>query len=171
MLWGLAVGAVLLVGAILWKSATRDEPATAAAPSTVAAPAVQRLAVLPFENLGRPDDAYVVDGLSDEIRSKLAGVPGVQVIARASSNQYRATTKPLQDVARELGVRYLLTGTVRSEPAAAGKPARVRVTPELVEIATRKHRAREPVDEHARRHDGRRVRRCRPTSPAASRRP
>ena len=59
----------------------------------------------------------------------------MQVIARASSNQYRATTKPLQDVARELGVRYLLSGTVRSEPAAAGKPARVRVTPELVEIA------------------------------------
>jgi adenylate cyclase len=63
-------------------------------------------------------------------------VPGVQVIARASSNQYRATSKPLQEVARELGVRYLLTGTVRSEPAASGRPARVRVTPELVEIAT-----------------------------------
>ncbi|HKP15801.1 MAG TPA: serine/threonine-protein kinase, partial [Gemmatimonadaceae bacterium] len=136
VLWGLAAGAVVLVGAILWKRSTRDEPATAAAPPTVAAPAVQRLAVLPFENLGRPDDAYVVDGLSDEIRSKLAGVPGVQVIARASSNQYRATSKPLRDVARELGVRYLLTGTVRSEAASAGKPARVRVNPELVEITS-----------------------------------
>ena len=138
VLVGLALGAALLVGAILWKSATRDSSeattATAPASSPVAAPAVQRLAVLPFENLGRPEDAYVVDGLSDEIRSKLAGVPGVQVIARASSNQYRATSKPLQDVARELGVRYLLTGTVRSEPAAAGRPARVRVNPELVEI-------------------------------------
>ena len=134
------------------------QPATAAAPPTVAAPAVQRLAVLPFENLGRPDDAYVVDGLSDEIRSKLAGVPGVQVIARASSNQYRATSKPLQDVARELGVRYLLTGTVRSEPAAAGKPARVRVTPELVEVAAADTAPVEPVDADARRDDGRRVR-------------
>jgi len=136
VLWGLALGAVVLVGAIVWKSASRGEPAAPAAPAQIAVPAVQRLAVLPFENLGRPDEAYVVDGLSDEIRSKLAGVPGVQVIARASSNQYRATSKPLQDVARELGVRYLLTGTVRSEPAAAGRPARVRVTPELVEIAT-----------------------------------
>ena len=57
------------------------------------------------------------------------------MIARASSNQYRATAKPPQEVARELGVRYLLTGTVRSEPPAAGRAARVRVTPELVEIA------------------------------------
>jgi serine/threonine protein kinase/tetratricopeptide (TPR) repeat protein len=137
MVQGLVVGAVLLVGAILWKSASRDssEQTAATAASSATAPAVQRLAVLPFENLGRPEDAYVVDGLSDEIRSKLAGVPGVQVIARSSSNQYRATTKPLQEVARELGVKYLLTGTVRSEPAAAGKPARVRVNPELVEIS------------------------------------
>ncbi|MFL5619132.1 MAG: protein kinase domain-containing protein [Gemmatimonadaceae bacterium] len=132
---GLVIGGVLLVGAILWKSVARDSAQPTPSPaSSVTAPAVQRLAVLPFENLGRAEDAYVVDGLSDEIRSKLAGVPGVQVIARSSSNQYRATTKPLQDVARELGVRYLLTGTVRSESAAAGKPARVRVTPELVEI-------------------------------------
>jgi len=136
VLLGLAVGAVLLVGAMLWKSVhdRHSQPTTATASSSVAAPAVQRLAVLPFENLGRPEDAYVVDGLSDEIRSKLAGVPGVQVIARASSNQYRATSKSLQEVARELGVRYLLTGTVRSEAATAGGAARVRVNPELVEI-------------------------------------
>ena len=102
--------------------------------------------MLPFENLGRPEDAYVVDGLTDEIRSKLAGVPGLQVIARASSNEYRGTSKPLQDVARELGVRYLLTGTVRSEPAAKGQPARVRVTPELVRSATADVAPVEPVD-------------------------
>ena len=127
---------MILLGAILWKSASRDRAADTPAVAVPVAPATQRLAVLPFENLGRAEDAYVVDGLSDEIRSKLAGVPGVQVIARASSNQYRATTKPLQDVARELGVRYLLTGTVRSAPAAPGTPARVRVTPELVEITS-----------------------------------
>jgi serine/threonine-protein kinase len=138
MIVALGVAGVLLVGAILWK-ATRDRSvATTAATrsSAPAAAAVQRLAVLPFENLGRPEDAYVVDGLTDEIRSKLAGVPGLQVIARASSNQYRETQKPLQEVARELGVRYLLTGTVRSEPAATGRPARMRVSPELVEISS-----------------------------------
>ena len=138
LLVALGVAGALLVGAILWKASRQRD---AAAPSATTASstttlAVQRLAVLPFENLGRPEDAYVVDGLSDEIRSKLAGVPGLQVIARASSNQYRETKQPLQEVARELGVRYLLTGTVRSEPAAAGRPARVRVSPELVEVST-----------------------------------
>ena len=134
---GLIVGSVLLVGAILWKSLSRDAATPApVASSTAAAPAAQRLAVLPFENLGRPEDGYVVDGLTDEIRSKLAGVPGIQVIARSSSNQYRASTKSLQDVARELGVRYVLTGTVRTESPEAGKPARVRVNPELVEITS-----------------------------------
>ena len=138
VLAALAIGAVLFVGAIVWKATAerRARTAVVAATSTPAAPAVQRLAVLPFENLGRPEDAYVVDGLTDEIRSKLAGVPGLQVIARASSNEYRATRKPLQEVARELGVRYVLSGTVRSEPAAGGGPARIRVSPELVEIST-----------------------------------
>ena len=126
---------VVAIAALVWHHLDPErfapKPPAASAPAALAA---QRLAVLPFENLGRSEDAYVVDGLSDEIRSKLAGVPGVQVIARASSNEYRATKKPLQDVARELGVRYLLTGTVRSEPAGAGRPARVRVSPELVEV-------------------------------------
>jgi serine/threonine protein kinase/TolB-like protein/tetratricopeptide (TPR) repeat protein len=130
----LAVAAVVVVaGALIWRSRAAETSQSSATP-TAAAP--QRIAVLPFENLGRPEDAYVVDGITDEIRGKLAGVPGLQLIARASSNEYRGTRKPLQDVARELGVRYLLTGTVRSEPSANGQPARVRVTPELVEVGS-----------------------------------
>src|SRR5256712_1305765 len=72
-----------------------------------------RLAVLPFENLGRPEDDYFADGVSDAVRGKLTALPGLAVIARASSMQYRKTAKTPQDIARELGVRYLLTGTVR----------------------------------------------------------
>ena len=131
----LAVGAILItaVSVFLWRAPRRiylaKQPIAASSED-----GSQRIAVLPFENLGRPEDAYVVDGITDEIRGKLAGVPGLQLIARASSNEYRGTKKPLQDVARELGVQYLLTGTVRSEPAAKGQPARVRVTPELVEV-------------------------------------
>jgi serine/threonine-protein kinase len=130
----LGVAAVVVVAAatFLWRTYSVKgavAPAVATADSTA-----QRIAVLPFENLGRPEDAYVVDGITDEIRGKLAGVPGLQVIARASSNEYRGTKKPLNDVARELGVKYLLTGTVRSEPASQGQPARVRVAPELVEV-------------------------------------
>ncbi|MDQ3242274.1 MAG: protein kinase [Gemmatimonadota bacterium] len=99
--------------------------------------AVVRLAVLPFENLGRAEDAYFADGMSDEVRVKLASVPGIEVIARASSNEYRRTSKSPRGIARELGVRYLLTGTVRYEKitnGAAASSGRLRVTPELVDV-------------------------------------
>jgi TolB-like protein/Flp pilus assembly protein TadD len=66
------------------------------------------------------------------VRTKLAQVAGLEVIARGSSNEYRATTKRPAEIARELGADYLLTGTVRWEKAA-GAASRVRVTPELVD--------------------------------------
>jgi serine/threonine-protein kinase len=91
------------------------------------------LAVLPFENLGDSADAYFADGVTDEVRTKLAQVAGIEVIARGSSNQYRGSPKPPQQIARELGVSYLLTATVRWAKLPGGA-SRVRVTPELVEI-------------------------------------
>ena len=62
----------------------------------------RRVAVLPFENLGPPDDEYFADGIADEIRGKLTSVPGIEVIARASSTPYRKTTKTPQQIAKEL---------------------------------------------------------------------
>ena len=91
------------------------------------------LAVLPFENLGDSADAYFADGVTDEVRTKLARVTGIDVIARGSSNEYRGTRKRAQDIAGELGAAYLLTGTVRWIKGADGTN-RVRVTPELVEV-------------------------------------
>ena len=89
------------------------------------------IAVLPFENLGDSADAYFADGVADEIRTKLAQVAGLEVIARGSSVEYRRATRRPTAIARELGADYLLTGTVRWEKAAKGN--RVRVTPELVD--------------------------------------
>jgi TolB-like protein/Tfp pilus assembly protein PilF len=94
----------------------------------------KRVAVLPFENLGDSADAYFADGMTDEVRGKLAQLSGLAVIARASSNEYRGTTKAPQEIARELGADYLLTATVRWEKAA-GTPSRVRVSPELMRVA------------------------------------
>jgi eukaryotic-like serine/threonine-protein kinase len=91
------------------------------------------LAVLPFENLGAPGDEYFADGVADQVRGKLSGLTGVEVIARGSSTPYRKTTKSPGQIAQELGVRYLLTGTVRWERHADGT-SRVQVNPELVEI-------------------------------------
>jgi serine/threonine-protein kinase len=93
------------------------------------------LAVLPFENLGDSANAYFADGITDEVRTKLAKVTGLYVIARGSSNEYRGSDKRAQEIARELGAGYLLTGTVRWTKAADGS-SRVRVAPELVEVQT-----------------------------------
>jgi len=90
------------------------------------------LAVLPFENLGDSAEAYFADGVTDEVRSKLSQLPGMQVIARGSSNLYRHTDKAPQQIARELGADYLLTATVRWDKQAGGA-SRVRVIPELVD--------------------------------------
>ena len=92
------------------------------------------LAVLPFENLGDSSQAYFADGVGDEVRGKLSQLAGLAVIARASSNEYRRTNKPPQQIARELDAEYLLTGTVRWEKHPDGT-SRVRVSPELVRVA------------------------------------
>ena len=97
-----------------------------------ATPAVKRVAVLPFENLGSPEDDYFADGIADQVRGKLTSLPGVEVIARSSSTPYKKTTKTPQEIAKELDARYLLTATVRWEKG--GGQNRVQVNPELVEI-------------------------------------
>jgi eukaryotic-like serine/threonine-protein kinase len=105
----------------------------------------KRLAVLPFENLGRPEDGYFADGVTDEVRGKLATLPGLEVIARTSSVQYKETTKSPRQIGQELGVDYLLTGTVRWDKDAGG-PSRVRVSPELVQVSTASTRWQAPFD-------------------------
>ena len=94
---------------------------------------VTRLAVLPFENLGDSADGYFAVGVTDAVRGKLAALEGLEVIARTSSVTYSHTTKPLRAVADELGVQYLLTGTVRWAKAKDGT-SHVQVSPELVDV-------------------------------------
>jgi serine/threonine-protein kinase len=114
-------------GVAIWRS---KSPTSAAAVSDERA---QRIAVLPFENLGDSADAYFADGITDAVRGKLTALRSLEVIARASSVQYRAASKPPAEIARELGVRYLLTGTVRWAKGT-GRASRVQVSPELVEV-------------------------------------
>jgi len=94
-----------------------------------------RIAVLPFENRGDSSEAYFVDGITDQVRGKLAGLAGFQVTARTSSDQYRDAAKSPQVIGRELGVDYLLTATVNwaHETGGAG---RVQVVPELIDVRT-----------------------------------
>ncbi len=104
----------------------------AATPTYSSASGPKRIAVLPFENLGAAEDAYFADGMTDEVRSKLAALPDLTVIASASASQYRATTKPPEQIATELGVGYLLVAKVRWQKS--GQTRRIRLTSELVEV-------------------------------------
>ena len=70
------------------------------------------IAVLPFDNLGRPEDQYFADGITDAIITELAQESSVAVISRGSVMQYRQTSKPLPEIASELGVDYIVSGTV-----------------------------------------------------------
>jgi serine/threonine-protein kinase len=134
LLFAVLAGAMAL-GVVLWKQRIRGVT-TAEAPSSAESPTAHRLAVLPFDHLGDSAGANFAEGLSDEIRGRLASLSGLEVVAGTSSEEYRRTTKPPQEIAQELGVRYLLVGKVRSEKATTG-PVHIRVSPELIELGTR----------------------------------
>jgi serine/threonine protein kinase/tetratricopeptide (TPR) repeat protein len=123
--WIVATGVVLVAaaGLLLWR-----RPKSGPTESS----GVKRVAVLPFENLGAPEDDYFADGIADAIRGKLTSIPDLEVIARGSSTPYKKTTKTPQEIARELNAHYLLTATVRWQKG--GGANRVQVSPELVEI-------------------------------------
>ena len=92
------------------------------------------LAVLPFENLsGDAEQGYFADGIVEDIITALSKVSGLFVIARNSSFAYRGKAVDVRQVGRELGVRYVLEGSVQK----AGD--RVRVTAQLVDARTGGH--------------------------------
>src|SRR2546422_2568269 len=102
---GLAALASLAAIGILTRSPAR---------SGTSHPAPQRmLVVLPFENLGRPDDEYFADGMTEEVTGRLAGLHGLRVIARTSARQYKKTTKTIPQIGQDLGVDYVLEGSIR----------------------------------------------------------
>ena len=105
----------------------------------VAAPVVElpdkpSVAVLPFTNMSaEADDDYFADGITEDIITALAYVPWIFVIARNSSFTYKGLAVDVRKVGRELGVRYVLEGSVRR----SGK--RLRVTGQLVDAETGNH--------------------------------
>jgi adenylate cyclase len=92
------------------------------------------IAVLPFQNLsGDPEQEYFVDGMVQEIITTLSRIRWLFVIARNSSFTYKHQAVDVMQVGHELGVRYVLEGSVRK---AGG---RVRITAQLIEAATGAH--------------------------------
>jgi len=95
------------------------------------------LAVLPFENLGDPEDEYFADGITDEITSRLALLTELRVISRTSAIQYKNTDKGIPQIAEELGVDYILEGTIRWNKR--GDTNRVRIIPQLIRVSDNTH--------------------------------
>jgi len=92
------------------------------------------LAVLPFQNLtGDPEQEYFVDGIVEEITTAISRLPWLFVIARNSSFTYKGRAVDVKQVARELGVRYVVEGSVRKSAD------RVRITGQLIDTATGAH--------------------------------
>ncbi len=135
----LGVVALVLAAATAggWALHRRHAAVDAQMKAATSAAAAHSIAVLPFENRGDSADAYFADGITDAVRGKLTDIPGLTVIARASSNAYRGKSTTPDSIARQLGVRYLLTGTVRF--AGTGAARRVQVSPELVRVTNDDH--------------------------------
>jgi TolB-like protein len=108
------------------------EPHDDDAPSRAAEAADKpSIAILPFANLsGDPEQEYFADGMVEEITTAIARSPWLFVIARNSSFTYKGKGVDVKQVARELGVRYVLEGSVRK----AGN--RVRISGELIDTST-----------------------------------
>jgi adenylate cyclase len=119
-----------LVGAWLW-GGSGDWSVGGGPTSTAPGPS---LAVLPFTNMsGDPEQEYFADGITEDLITDLSKLSGLVVIARNSVFTYKGRAVRVEQIGRELGVRYVLEGSVRK----AGD--RVRVTAQLVETSNGHH--------------------------------
>ena len=114
------------VVSVLRATATSGSRAITPRPSD--GPAEKSIAVLPFANMSTDaENEFFSDGLTEEIITDLSGVKALRVTSRNSSMQLKATTKTSREIGRALGVRYLLTGSVRKAGNA------LRITVQLVD--------------------------------------
>jgi len=140
---GALIVAVIVVGGLIWNLSFQQpkiEPA-ALDKTTFALPERPSIAVLPFANMsGNPDEEYFGDGLAEEIINALVKLPQFFVIARNSSFTYKGKSVDVRQVGREMGVKYVLEGSVRREQE------RIRVTAQLVDAGTGNHLFSERYD-------------------------
>jgi len=94
-----------------------------AAPPAAASTAPRGIAVLPFENLAGPDQAYFAAGVTEEIALQLSKIRAIRVMSRAAVSRFKEPAAELPDMARDLGIGAVLTGSVRH----AGSQVRVGV--------------------------------------------
>jgi TolB-like protein/class 3 adenylate cyclase/Tfp pilus assembly protein PilF len=127
---------VVAAAAAVWHFYFRTPPMEVASVERMAyqLPDEPSIAVLPFDNMsGDPKQEYISDGLTDQIITSLSMIPRLFVIARNSTFTYKSKAVKVQKVAEELGVRYVLEGSVqRSED-------RVRILVQLIDAISGRH--------------------------------
>ncbi len=136
--WAAVVAGFIIVGGALalWNfywSAPKIDPASKEK-TAFPLPDKPSIAVLPFVNMsGDPEHAYFADGMTEDLITDLSKVAGLFVIARNSTFVYKGKAKDIREVARTLGVRYVLEGSVRRSGAE------VRVNAQLIDATTGGH--------------------------------
>lgn len=138
----LILGALIVAAATVWilrmpgtertiQPETQINDVATLQPRARAGPAI---AILPFENMSAdPEQEYFSDGITEDIITDLSIVSGLTVIARHSTFVYKNQSVSIRDVGEDLGVDYILEGSVRK----AGE--RIRVTAQLIDVATESH--------------------------------
>jgi len=96
------------------------------------------IAVLPFENLGPPEDEYFANGVTDAITARLASLGTLAVISRTSAMQYRDSDLSSREIGAELGADYILEGTIQRE-RPSDPTSRVRIIPQLIRTSDDTH--------------------------------
>src|SRR6266852_3321628 len=141
------VGLAIIVGTILFVQHLSLRPTTTTAsipPAQKLAPPlpdIPSIAVLPLTNMsGDREQEYFSDGITDDLITALSRLPGLFVIARTSSFTYKGKAVGLQDVGKELGVKYVLGGGVRKARD------QVRITVQLADATTGEERWAERSD-------------------------
>jgi TolB-like protein len=122
LLAGSLIALAAAAGWIIWKS------------ESIPHPVINGVAVLPFENLSDdPKNAYLAEGIHEELLTRLASIAGLRVISRTSTQQYQSKPRNLREIAKQLGVANILEGSVQK---AADQ---VRVNVQLINAQTDSH--------------------------------
>ncbi len=133
-LLSMVVAAVIAVGAILFFVLKHGPKEKSAVIPTVAKVSNKSIAILPLANMSEDKDTgFFADGVHEDLLTNLALISELKVVSRTSVMQYRGTTKTIKQIGEELGVAYVLEGSVRR----AGN--KVRVTGQLINTRTDEH--------------------------------
>ena len=130
-----AIAFVIAAAVIAWLAPWRSKIETGPeARTSLALPSKPSIAVLPFENMsGDPEQAYFADGMTEDLITDLSKVAGLFVIARNSTFAYKGKAKDVREIAKTLGVRYVLEGSVRRSGAD------IRINAQLIDGSTGGH--------------------------------